>query len=649
MQDFTTEGFDINMAILQAQGISKSYFARDVLSGVDLTLNEGERFALIGDNGTGKSTFLKIIAGVEEADVGRISIASTITVSYLSQQMEEFENLEATVLNTDFLDALQSQLEVISKKIQEASPENEKRLLHEYQSIQDKFEQRGGYAYRSNLAQALAALGIHGEKLHRPIRTLSGGERMRVLMARRILENADLLLLDEPTNHLDIEGLEWLEHYLRNYKGSILLISHDRYFIDKVCNRTGELAGGKLFVYKGNYSDYQEQKKNRTELLTKSIASLEEDLERQKEITQTLLSHRKMTSYHAREKVVAKLEDEIEEVRALLPQTSRRMNFHFISNDKKMDNERLLVRLENANMSWDEENYLFKNLNLEILANSKKVILGPNGSGKSTLLQILMGKIQSFSGDLFAVPELSVGHLGQYTEFEDESLSILEEFVSRTHALETDARNTLAKFAFTGIEVYKTISVLSGGERARLYLCCLLEEKPDLLYLDEPTNHLDIHSREVLEDAIIDFDGAVIAVSHDRYFIEKCGFEILGFVNHQVKEYVNYNSYRHFAALATALPENTVSDVKKTTKKRFNIGKLTKELKALNRQVRVLEQRIHETEVEIEMFEDKLHNAEDAEYAAYANKTSELEAMYQEFFTLSEKVEELNAQIDANK
>lgn len=649
MQDFTTEGFDINMAILQAQGISKSYFARDVLSGVDLTLNEGERFALIGDNGTGKSTFLKIIAGVEEADVGRISIASTITVSYLSQQMEEFENLEATVLNTDFLDALQSQLEVISKKIQEASPEDEKRLLQEYQSIQDKFEQRGGYAYRSNLAQALAALGIHGEKLHRPIRTLSGGERMRVLMARRILENADLLLLDEPTNHLDIEGLEWLEHYLRNYKGSILLISHDRYFIDKVCNRTGELAGGKLFVYKGNYSDYQEQKKNRTELLTKSIASLEEDLERQKEITQTLLSHRKMTSYHAREKVVAKLEDEIEEVRALLPQTSRRMNFHFISNDKKMDNERLLVRLENANMSWDEENYLFKNLNLEILANSKKVILGPNGSGKSTLLQILMGKIQSFSGDLFAVPELSVGHLGQYTEFEDESLSILEEFVSRTHALETDARNTLAKFAFTGIEVYKTISVLSGGERARLYLCCLLEEKPDLLYLDEPTNHLDIHSREVLEDAIIDFDGAVIAVSHDRYFIEKCGFEILGFVNHQVKEYVNYNSYRHFAALATALPENTVSDVKKTTKKRFNIGKLTKELKALNRQVRVLEQRIHETEVEIEMFEDKLHNAEDAEYAAYANKTSELEAMYQEFFTLSEKVEELNAQIDANK
>ncbi len=649
MQDFTTEGFDINMAILQAQGISKSYFARDVLSGVDLTLNEGERFALIGDNGTGKSTFLKIIAGVEEADVGRISIASTITVSYLSQQMEEFENLEATVLNTDFLDALQSQLEVISKKIQEASPEDEKRLLQEYQSIQDKFEQRGGYAYRSNLAQALAALGIHGEKLHRPIRTLSGGERMRVLMARRILENADLLLLDEPTNHLDIEGLEWLEHYLRNYKGSILLISHDRYFIDKVCNRTGELAGGKLFVYKGNYSDYQEQKKNRTELLTKSIESLEEDLERQKEITQTLLSHRKMTSYHAREKVVAKLEDEIEEVRALLPQTSRRMNFHFISNDKKMDNERLLVRLENANMSWDEENYLFKNLNLEILANSKKVILGPNGSGKSTLLQILMGKIQSFSGDLFAVPELSVGHLGQYTEFEDESLSILEEFVSRTHALETDARNTLAKFAFTGIEVYKTISVLSGGERARLYLCCLLEEKPDLLYLDEPTNHLDIHSREVLEDAIIDFDGAVIAVSHDRYFIEKCGFEILGFVNHQVKEYVNYNSYRHFAALATALPENTVSDVKKTTKKRFNIGKLTKELKALNRQVRVLEQRIHETEVEIEMFEDKLHNAEDAEYAAYANKTSELEAMYQEFFTLSEKVEELNAQIDANK
>lgn len=649
MQDFTTEGFDINMAILQAQGISKSYFARDVLSGVDLTLNEGERFALIGDNGTGKSTFLKIIAGVEEADVGRISIASTITVSYLSQQMEEFENLEATVLNTDFLDALQSQLEVISKKIQEASPEDEKRLLQEYQSIQDKFEQRGGYAYRSNLAQALAALGIHGEKLHRPIRTLSGGERMRVLMARRILENADLLLLDEPTNHLDIEGLEWLEHYLRNYKGSILLISHDRYFIDKVCNRTGELAGGKLFVYKGNYSDYQEQKKNRTELLTKSIASLEEDLERQKEITQTLLSHRKMTSYHAREKVVAKLEDEIEEVRALLPQTSRRMNFHFISNDKKMDNERLLVRLENANMSWDEENYLFKNLNLEILANSKKVILGPNGSGKSTLLQILMGKIQSFSGDLFAVPELSVGHLGQYTEFEDESLSILEEFVSRTHALETDARNTLAKFAFTGIEVYKTISVLSGGERARLYLCCLLEEKPDLLYLDEPTNHLDIHSREVLEDAIIDFDGAVIAVSHDRYFIEKCGFEILGFVNHQVKEYVNYNSYRHFAALATALPENTVSDVKKTTKNRFNIGKLTKELKALNRQVRVLEQRIHETEVEIEMFEGKLHNAEDAEYAAYANKTSELEAMYQEFFTLSEKVEELNAQIDANK
>lgn len=639
------------MAVVQAKNIHKSYYAKDILKGVNFTLDPGDKFALIGDNGTGKSTLMKILVGQEKADEGNISIASTATISYLSQHMDEFEDLDAEVLNTDELDRIQGEIQELSNQIAKADTAKRSSLLKEYQTLEELFERKGGYSYKSNLAQALDQLGINGEKLNRPIKTLSGGERMRVLMARKLLEQADVLFLDEPTNHLDIDGLEWLENFLHNYKGIILLISHDRYFIDKVCNQVGELIGGKLFLYSGNYTNYLEQKKIRTENIERTLQALEEDLERQQEVTQTLLSHRKMTSYHSREKVVARLEDQIEKIKSELPVESRKMRFNFMPREGKQDDKRLLLKLENASMSWDGVNTLFSDVHIEVNLTDKKVILGPNGSGKTTLLHMLMGKVQEFPGDLFITNDLKYGHLSQFTDFENEDLSILEEFIARTNFLETDARNTLAKFAFTGIDVYKQIRVLSGGERARLYLACLLEEKPDLLFLDEPTNHLDIHSREVLEQAISDFDGAVLAVSHDRYFVENCNFTVLGFQNKRLGEYRSFQSYRHFVhsnkqdqkkQITSSEPKQKNKNIEQSAK--VNIGKLNKEYKELLKNFKSKEDAIHEMENRLAELEPRLE-AENL-YSEYASLMDEIEENYASFFVLGEKIEKLKAILD---
>ncbi len=641
------------MAVASLSNIEKSYFAKDVLKDVNLTLNQGDKFSLVGENGSGKTTLMRILAGQIPADAGTVSIASSVKVSYLSQQMEEFHDLDQKVLNRDHLDRILKDLDALSEKISRTAPgPQQDKLLNDYQLLSESFQLSGGYSYESRLAQALAGLGLEGEILDRPIKTLSGGERMRALMARKLIEDADLLLLDEPTNHLDIDALEWLESYLMNYKGTLLLISHDRYFMDKVSNRVGELAGGKLTLYKGNYTDYTEQKKAATERSLETLAGLEEERDRQEEVTQTLLSHRKIASYHARQKVVSKLEDKIKEVRDLLPPQEKRMNFHFTPKNAKVNNRQVLIKLENATMAWEGQPALFEDVSLELLAGEKKVIVGPNGSGKTTLLHMLMGQTQNFAGDLSLLPGLKIGHLGQYTEFQDESLTLMEELVSRTNLLETPARNLLARFGFRDIEVHKTISVLSGGERARLYLCCLLEEDPDVLFLDEPTNHLDIHSREVLEDAILDYDGAVLAVSHDRYFIEKCGFEVLGFIDHNLTSYRDYGSYRHFANLAkinaadTKQTETAVKEKKPrpaATVKPPSPGKIKNRLKRLQIDLNNLENKIHDLEVLLEDLEEKmaLPDQDPETYQAYADKTAELEKLYDQFFALGQEKEDL--------
>ncbi len=635
------------MSVINVSNLSKSYFSQTILKDLSFSVEAGEHLALIGENGSGKTTLLRILAGQEQADSGQARIAQGIVFSYLSQQMEEFTDLSVPVLSADHLTRAQAELDRLTAELTTASAADSAELLKQYQKATEKFERQGGYTYLPRLAQALATLGISGDVLDRPISSLSGGERMRVLLARRLLEDSDLLLLDEPTNHLDLDGLEWLENFLLAYKGTVLFISHDRYFIDRIASRTMELEASKLYFYKGGYTAFQEQKQRNTAYTKLTLDRLEQERDRQAEVTQTMLSHRKMASYHAREKVVQKLDDQIEQVRQALPKAERRMNFRFIPRQDKRDPNRVLLRIEDAALSWDGIHHLFESVSLELKAREKKVLAGPNGCGKSTLLAMIMGTIQNFSGELSLASDIRFGHLGQYARFEDESRTLLAELQTRTDLLEGEARSLLARYGFRENDVYKEISVLSGGERSRLYLCCLLEEEPDILFLDEPTNHLDIHSREVLEDAINDFNGAVLAVSHDRYFIEKCGFTVHGFIDGQVNAYESYRSYRHFAHIAQNASEPSPAEAKRlpADTSTTNLVKLRKDRSRLRKSITELENRITETEAQLEELSASLSGTDPELYRNYADLEASLESLYGSFYELSEEAEILDSKL----
>lgn len=644
------------MSILSISNLSKAYKASPLFKNINLQVQSGEKIALVGDNGSGKSTLLKLIAGLEDADSGTIKLSNSILMAYLSQHMQEFTDLDRPVLSDRLQEEYENKLQEISSDIASLSIEEQEQLLSEYQHISDKFERRGGYSYLPRLTQALNALGIRGEILNRPIRTLSGGERMRVLLAEKLLENADLLLLDEPTNHLDIEGLEWLENFIKNYKGAVIVVSHDRYFIDQFADRTCELSSNTLISYQGNYSDFIRQKQERLDIQTKTLENLEKEHDRQEEITSTLLSHRKMSSYHSREKIVKKLGEAIEEIRAQIPEKSKNMNFSFLPIDDDRDENRLIIKTDNLSFAWDDtakEEILFENFNLKLKATEKKVLLGPNGAGKSTLLNILMGINTNYLGKVEMASDVKFAHLGQFVEFPNEELTILEEIQERTLMLETEARTLLAKYGFFRDEVFKQIKVLSGGEKSRLYLACIILENPDLLYLDEPTNHLDIHSREILESAINDFNGAVLAVSHDRYFIKKCGLDILGFIGTEIKEFSNYESYKHFSNIyRNNKVNNNTSETIKVSKSKINnqdtkrqLQELRKRKNKLEKELKILADEISELEIELESRMQEMSGDSMDQYLEYAEVNERLESKSENYFELGEELEEIEKKI----
>ena len=361
----------------------------------------------------------------------------------------------------------------------------------------------------------------------------------------------------------------------------------------------------------------------------------------------TLKKKKKMTSYHSREKVVQKLEDKISEVRVNLPEKRKSMSFSFLPTDEKRDDDRTIIKTEGLAFAWqDDLDPLFSNVNLDIRVTNKKVFVGPNGSGKSTLLSVLMGENESYDGKLMLAGDIKYAHLGQYVTFDDESLTPVEELQERTLMLEGEARNLLARYGFRGDDVFKPISVLSGGEKSRLYLACVLFEEPDLLYLDEPTNHLDIYSREVLEDAINGFNGAVVAVSHDRYFIQKCNLNVLGFINNQIKEYASYESYRHFAKLAEQTSSSDVASKsvkpKKDIKGKAQLQELRKQKRELKNILSSLEQEISKSELDLEEIESNLSGADPEQYQNYATVSDKLDELNETYFDLALELEEID-------
>ena len=640
------------MPLLSVNKVSKTYHSRLLLDGVSFSVERGDKIALIGNNGTGKSTLFKMIQGKVEPDEGEILHHGTAIAGYLSQNMDELD-LSGSLLISEELADISDKMHDAEFRLSTSDAATSQSLLREYEQLTARFEALGGYDYEPRMKAALAGLGLSKIDWTRDVTSFSGGEKMRICLARLIVSRPDILLLDEPTNHLDTEAMEWLESFIRSYGGAVLLISHDRYFIDHTVTKIFELENSHITAYRGNYTDYKEQKQRFLDDQRQLIANLEKELHRQEGVTQTMLSHRNISGYHAREKVVAKLSDRLAEERAKITGGPLRMSFKLMPEERSGDENKKLLEARKIGKTFPDGKVLFTDVSFEIKASDKFFLVGPNGCGKTTMLSLLLGKVDDFDGDVLVSGSSRIGYMGQFVPFEDESRTILDELMTRSELSEKSARNLLARFGFRDIDVYKEISVLSGGERSRLYLCCLLEEKPELLFLDEPTNHLDIDSREVLEDALAEYNGAILAVSHDRYFIEKCRSKILGFFGTRVDLMDSYEQYRKkYAAFTASEDENrarAASELRAAEKERksaerdaakertpgVNRAQERRENAKRKERIRFLEGRIAELEEEQKTLEASFGpDTSPEDYDRYAKNAEELENMYTEYMDL---------------
>ena len=641
------------MPLISVNKVSKSYHSRLLLDHVSLSIERGDKIALIGNNGTGKSTLFKMIQGKVAPDEGEILHHGTAIAGYLTQNMEELE-MGGSLLSNEELQHIEDQMREAEYRLANADAAESQSLLRTYEQLTSRFESLGGYDYEPRMKAALAGLGLTGIDFSRDVNSFSGGEKMRICLARLIVSRPDILLLDEPTNHLDTDALEWLEGFIRSYGGAVLLISHDRYFIDRTVTKVLELENSTITAYRGNYTDYKEQKAHFLEEQRRLVASLEKELVRQEGVTQTMLSHRNISGYHAREKVVEKLSDRLSQERSKLSGGPLRMSFKLRPEERSGDPDKKLLEARHLGKTFPDGKVLFQDVSFEIKASDKVFLVGPNGCGKTTLLSLLLGKIDDFDGDVLVSGSSRIGYMGQFVPFEDETKTILSELMDRSELSETASRNLLARFGFRDIDVYKQISVLSGGERSRLFLCCLLEEKPELLFLDEPTNHLDIESREVLEDALAEYNGAILAVSHDRYFIEKCQSRILGFFGDHIEMLDKYEFYRRKyrayvadgeAKKAAALSEQRRAEkIQREQEKKesassrppsVNRAQERKEVAKRKERIRYLDKTIAELEEEQKALEASFGKDTSAEdYDRYAKNSETLEAMYTEYMEL---------------
>ncbi len=532
------------MIDISVSGLVKEFeVGKKILDGLTFQVDAGERVGLLGPNGCGKTTFLRILTGVVRPDEGDIVIASNKRLGLISQIPVYPEGYTVEdVLDTAFLSLqeLEEEMERLSQRMEEG--ESDSTLLSKYDKLSTAFQAGGGYETDTNKNKVCNGLSIPREMREQPFDKLSGGEKTRVNLARLILEDTDILLLDEPTNHLDLRATEWLEEYLEKFKGTVLAVSHDRYFLDKVVHRVVEIHEGKAEFYSGNYSFYAVEKERRYEEKLKQYEKEQAKIQQLEKAAEQL----RIWAYSGNDKIFKRaqsMEKRIERIRQTdKPRKDRKMEVRFGEREFRGDE---VLSIKGLEKSFGERR-LFVGVDLEVEGGERIALLGDNGAGKSTLIKIIMGEEEPDGGKLRKGPTVKVGYLPQIIHFDHPERTLVDTMLYDLDCTAQTARNRLAAFRFRGEDVFKPVSALSGGEQSRLRLCMLMDSKINLLILDEPTNHLDIQSREWIEEAVEEYEGNLLFVSHDRYFIDRFATRIWMLENGKITDFKG--SYQEYLA-----------------------------------------------------------------------------------------------------
>ena len=535
------------MIEIELNKIKKNYGLKNILDGFSLELKTGERVALIGQNGSGKSTILKIIAKQESVDSGTINIRNGAKIGILNQI---YENEKEDISVEKFLYKSFEEILKVEKKLNkletqmstEVNADKLEKIINEYGRMQERFSLMGGYEIQERFNKICSRFYINKELLKQSYNLLSGGEKTRVNLAKLLLTQPEILLLDEPTNHLDIHSLEFLEELILKYKGTVLIVSHDRYFLDKVINKTVLLENGKENIYYGNYSYFLKEDERRTLAQFENYKNQQKQIEKMKESILTLRKFGDLAGNEMFFKRAKNIEKRLEKMEIIDRVDLNKKSLDLKFNIKKRSGNDVL-KLENVEKKFDQK-VIFKDANLTLNYGEKAALIGKNGSGKSTLIKMILGQDTNFQGELKLGTSIKIGYISQNIIFEDNEKTVLDYYLEGNNLSETEARSKLAKYGFRQESTFKRIGKLSGGEKVRIILMKLIQKDINFLILDEPTNHIDIDTREILEEALKEYKGTVLFVSHDRFFINAIANRVLNIENYKIKScYGNYDDF----------------------------------------------------------------------------------------------------------
>ena len=594
--------------ILSCNHISKSYGVETILNDCSFFINDNEKAAIVGNNGAGKSTIMKIIMGELSPDEGNVIIGKDKTIGYLAQYQDLGSDTtiyeEVKSVKQNLID-MEQKLLGYEKEMAKVSGDELSKLIETYTNLEHRFQLLNGYSYKSEIEGVIKGLGFTEDDFNKSVGNLSGGQKTRVALCKLLLEKPDIIMLDEPTNHLDLNSIKWLETYLLNYNGAVLIIAHDRYFLDKIVSKVIEIENHKAHVYSGNYSDFAVKKQELRVATMNAYLKQQSEIKHQEEVIAKLRSYKQEKFYkraESREKQLEKM-DLIEKPEELKNNMTIKLEPDIVSGND-------VLSVENLEKSYNT--LLFKNISFEIKRGEHVAIIGDNGTGKTTILKIINGLVDADSGMIKLGTNVHIGYYDQEQHNLTDENTLFEEIAnSYSNMTNTKIRNTLAAFMFTGEDVFKRVSDLSGGEKGRLSLAKLMLSEDNLIILDEPTNHLDMASKEILENAINNYTGTVLYVSHDRYFINQTASRILELTNTKLINYLgNYDYYeeKKEELTATFAPKEEKAKAEKTTSSNKQDYL---ERKAEAARIRKLKNDISKVEEKIKKYEDRLNELDE--------------------------------------